>query len=302
MKRVVSVSLGSSSRDHAATIELLGETVSVQRIGTDGDTQKARALYEELDGHVDCLGVGGAVLSITTSRRSYGMSSAQRLVRNVRHTPVVDGTGFKNVIELQMAATLEQEIGAPAERRVLLPSAMDRMGMARSFANAGYEMILGDLGFNLGLAIPLRSLEALERVASILAPAARHLPMSMLYPTGSREDVNQPRYTNWFAWATVIAGDCNYITHHMPSNMAGKIVATNTTTQRDVAFFRQRGVSHLITSTPRIAGRTFGTNVMEAVVVALAGKGRPLSEPEMRALLRELGWKPNVEVLQDCAS
>jgi len=302
MKRVVSVSLGSSSRDHAATVELLGETVSIQRIGTDGDTQKARALYEKLDGQVDCLGVGGAVLSIATARRTYSMSSAQRLVRNVRHTPVVDGTGFKNVIERQMAATLEQEIGAPAKRRVLLPSAMDRMGMARSFAEAGYEMILGDLGFNLSLAIPLRSIRALERVASLLAPAVRHLPMSMLYPTGSREDVNQPRYTDWFAWATVIAGDCNYITHYMPTNMAGKIVATNTTTQRDVALFRQRGVSHLITSTPRIAGRTFGTNVMEAVVVALAGKGCPLSEPEMRALLRELGWKPNVEVLQDGTS
>jgi len=57
-------------------------------------------------------------------------------------------------------------------------------------------------------------------------------------------------------------------------------------------------VTHLITSTPRIAGRTFGTNVMEAVLVALAGKGRPLDEPEVRTLLDELGWKPNVEPLQ----
>lgn len=298
MKRVVSVSLGSSSRDHAATIELLGETISIQRIGTDGDVKRAHALYQELDGQVDCLGVGGAVLSIASTRRSYVMSSVRRLVRDVRYTPVVDGAGFKNVIERQMAATIEQEIGAPPERRVLLPSAMDRIGMARSFAQAGYELIIGDLGFNLGVAIPIRSLPTLDRAASIIAPLARHLPMSMLYPTGQREDRNEPRYESWFAWASVVAGDCNFITHHMPLDMAGKIVATNTTTPRDVALFRQRGVTHLVTSTPRIAGRTFGTNVMEAVMVALSGKGRPLTEAEMRALLTQLGWKPNVEFLQ----
>ncbi len=298
MKRVVSVSLGSSSRDHEATIELLGQTINIQRIGTDGDPRRAQALYEELDGNVDCLGVGGAVLTIATSRHSYPLTSAQRLVRNVRHTPVVDGDGFKSVMERQIAATLEAEIGPPAARRVLIPSAMDRMDMARSFAAAGYELIIGDFGFNLGLPIPLRSIPALERVAALIVPIVRHLPMSMLYPTGTREDVNEPRFTSWFEWASVIAGDCNYITHHMPTDMAGKIVATNTTTERDVALFRQRGVTHLITSTPRIAGRTFGTNVMEAVLVALAGKGHPLDEPEMRALLEELGWKPNVEPLQ----
>jgi hypothetical protein len=298
MKRVVSVSLGSSSRDHAAIVELLGQTISIERVGTDGDTQRATALYEELDGNVDCLGVGGAVLSISTSRHSYPLASAQRLVRNVRKTPVVDGDGFKSVMEPRIAATVESEIGTPLARRVLIPSAMDRMGMARSFAEAGYEIIIGDLGFNLGLSIPLRSIPALERVAAAIAPIVRHLPMSMLYPTGTREDVNEPRFKPWFEWASVIAGDCNYITHHMPTDMAGKIVATNTTTQRDIALFRQRGVTHLITSTPRIAGRTFGANVMEAVLVALAGKGRPLDEPEVRGLLDELGWKPNVERLQ----
>ena len=297
MKRVVSVSLGSSSRDHVATVELLGETISIERIGTDGDVQRAQALYQELDGQVDCLGVGGAVLTIASVRHSYTMASVEKLIQGVKHTPVVDGTGFKNVMELQMAAAIEQEIGAPAQRHVLVPSALDRIGMTRSFADAGYAMIIGDLAFGLGIPVSIRSLASLERVAVLIGPIVRHLPMSMLYPTGKDEDRNEPRFEDWFAWATVIAGDCNYITHHMPHDMAGKIIATNTTTPRDVALFRERGVTHLVTSTPRIAGRTFGTNVMEAVVVALAGKSRPLTEAEMRSLLQELGWRPNVEQL-----
>ncbi|MDD4767799.1 MAG: quinate 5-dehydrogenase, partial [Desulfotomaculaceae bacterium] len=36
MKRVVSVSLGSSRRDHKVNIELLGEKLEIARRGTDG--------------------------------------------------------------------------------------------------------------------------------------------------------------------------------------------------------------------------------------------------------------------------
>ena len=60
MKRAVSVSLGSSKRDKAVEVELFGDQVSIERIGTDGDMEKAAQLYKELDGKVDAFGVGGA--------------------------------------------------------------------------------------------------------------------------------------------------------------------------------------------------------------------------------------------------
>lgn len=46
MKRVVSV--GSSTRNHKAVVRLLGKEISLERIGTDGNVQPARALYREL--------------------------------------------------------------------------------------------------------------------------------------------------------------------------------------------------------------------------------------------------------------
>ncbi len=41
MKRAVSISIGSSKRDKAVEVELLGEKVLIERIGTDGDMEKA---------------------------------------------------------------------------------------------------------------------------------------------------------------------------------------------------------------------------------------------------------------------
>ena len=59
MKRAVSISLGSPSRDKSVELNLLGEKVRLERIGTNGDEKKARALYRDMDGSVDAFGVGG---------------------------------------------------------------------------------------------------------------------------------------------------------------------------------------------------------------------------------------------------
>jgi hypothetical protein len=95
----------------------------------------------------------------------------------------------------------------------------------------------------------------------------------------------------------VIAGDALYITRYMPDSIPGKVVAANTTTPADVALFRQAGAKALVTSTPVLEGRSFGTNMMEAALVAVAGKGRPLSLDELRQLLAQLKMEPQVQVL-----
>ena len=44
MKKVLSISLGSSTRDHTTEADFLGEHFWISRQGTDGDFEKAIAL------------------------------------------------------------------------------------------------------------------------------------------------------------------------------------------------------------------------------------------------------------------
>ena len=94
MKRAVSISIGSSKRNKAIEISLLGETVRIERIGTDGDMEKAAQLYRELDGQVDAFGVGGADLGVMVDEKWYPLYSVKKMVRFVQKTPLVDGTGL----------------------------------------------------------------------------------------------------------------------------------------------------------------------------------------------------------------
>nr|HID15111.1 quinate 5-dehydrogenase [Anaerolineae bacterium] len=300
MKRAVSISLGSSTRDKKVTLTLLGEEIAIERIGTDGDVEKAIQLYNELDGKVDALGVGGIDLGMTVAGRYYPLYDAQKLVAGVEQTPVVDGGGLKQTLERGIAQFIEREIGDEVQpKRVLITAGVDRYGSAVSFDEAGYEIIFGDLGFGLGIPIPIRSLRALRILARILMPIAGRLPMEFLYPTGKKQEEIVPKFGKWYAWATVISGDCLYIKRHMPERLDGKVIATNTTTPADVEAFRQRGVRYLVTSTPRLEGRSFGTNMMEAALVAIAGKGRPLTTDELQEMLERLDLKPTLQRLNE---
>jgi len=300
MKRAVSISLGSIKRDKKVTISLLGEEITIERIGTDGDVEKATQLYNELDGKVDAFGVGGIDLGVTFAGRHYPLYDALKLVAGVKQTPFVDGGGLKLTLERGIAQFIEKEIGDDVQpKRVLITMGVDRYGSALSFIEAGYEIIFGDLGFGLGIPIPIRSLRGLHVVGRTLMPIVGRMPLEFLYPTGEKQEKIVPKFGKWYAWATIICGDCLYIKQHMPDRLDGKVIATNTTTPADVEAFRQRGVRYLVTATPRLEGRSFGTNMMEAALVAIAGKGRPLTTDELEEMLEQLDLKPTLQRLNE---
>ena len=82
-----------------------------------------------------------------------------------------------------------------------------------------------------------------------------------------------------------------------PEDLDGKFVVTNTTTDENIELLRERGVRQVLTITPRYEGRSFGTNLMEAVLTAYAGKGRPLSMAELNNLIDEIGLRPELQIL-----
>lgn len=300
MKRVVSVSLGSSTRDKRVETEILGEPFIIERIGTDGDMARFRALVEELDGHVDAIGMGGIDLHLRAGNRRYQIRDAARLIAGVRHTPVVDGGGIKASWEKYLILEyLPREAGISfAGRRVLLVSSVDRYGMAEAFVQAGAETLFGDFFFALGLPIPMRRLATVRLLAAALLPVITKLPFTLLYPTGSKQEKITPKYPHLFRWAEVIAGDFHFIRRYMPEDLAGKTVFTQTITPEDREALRLRGVHTLITAAPEMDGRSFATNVLEGIVVALSGRRSDALTPEefVQWMLRA-GFRPRVETL-----
>ncbi len=190
-KHVVSVSLGSSKRNAREEIEVLGQPFVLERIGTDGDSSRMKELFAQLDGRVDAFGLGGADLYVVSGGKRYTFGNVRKLVEGVRKTPVLDGSGLKNTLEREAVMQLDPVLHWKTQR-VLMVSAVDRFGMAEALSDVHADVVYGDVIFGLGIDYPLRSLQALRRVAGLVLPVATKLPQDWFYPTGDKQITDCP--------------------------------------------------------------------------------------------------------------
>lgn len=299
MKRVVSISLGSSERNHQAVAEFGGQDFLIERIGTDGDKSKAIQLIQELDGKVDAFGMGGTDLYVYAGNKRYTFKESAQIAAAARKTPIVDGSGIKNTLERRVIQYLSQQKVIDFKKKpVLVVCAVDRFGLAEELVATGSDVVFGDLLFGLGLPIPIRSLGTLAMLARVIAPIITKLPISMFYPTGDKQMKNTPRFTSYFQKAEIIAGDFHFIRRYMPARLDGKLIITNTVTQADEKMLQERGVDTLITTTPEIGGRSFGTNMLEGILVTLSGKrSEELTVMDYDRILDQINITPRIKRL-----
>ncbi len=295
-KKVLSVSLGSSRRNHRVTLDLLGVRVIVNRLGVDGDKAAFSRILRENDGKVNVFGLGGVDLYLRAGKYRYLIEDVSRLLRGVRHTPVVDGGELKQVWEREIPRYLVENAGMElAGKTALFMSGMDRYGLAEGLAREGCRLLIGDMPFALGIPIALRKLWTLRFLSVLMMPVLRRLPINVLYPTGAKQDEQRGRFPRYFERADIVGGDFLFINRYRPNVLPGKIVITNTVTAQDIEELRSSGVKTLVTTTPDMGGRSFGANVLQAIFVALLEK-KPEEIPaeEYLKIMQELGFTPRI--------
>ena len=320
VRRVLGVSLGASARDHRQCVALGGLRVFVERFGTNGDA----ALYDALvaqaraDPKVDAVGLGGVSLRLRIGRRALRVSNAARLLPSLRApaaglAPCVDGTVVQECLEPRLAGWIRGQAWGAGARRVFFTCGAARWTMVEGFLDGGYDVSFGDLAFELGLPVVLRS----ARVVQLLAVAVATLltswavPYSWVY-SGPRDtpDAGGPApkvaraVAAAIAAADLVVGEHAYVVGRVPlALLRGKIVVTNSVTAAEAAQFMAAGVRALVTSTPELGGRRFGTNVVEALLLTYARArsggtrgGGGVSQTEIAAAVQELDLQPSVEL------
>src|SRR5690606_15870307 len=121
------------------------------------------------------------------------------------------------------------------------------------------------------------------------------------YPTGSAQEKvdTSHKATRYLEEADILAGDFHYIRKNLPQVLVGKVIITNTVTENDRKLLTERGASWLVTASPELGGRSFATNILDALVVAISGR-RPeeLTAADYDHYLDYLSFHPRVEKLQ----
>jgi hypothetical protein len=299
MRKVLSISLGSSTRDHTTEAEFLGQHFWLSRQGTDGDFRKYLQMFRENDGKVDAFGIGGAEFYCLVNDRRYYWRELKPVREAIKISKVGDGNGLKHLLAPYAVQALRERGIELRGKKALKTTAVDRYGMAKALVDAGCAVTFGDLMFALDVPVPIRSLRTVHILAALLMPVLTNLPFAWVYPVGEEQEKEpSKKYSRFYEEADIIAGDFLQIWSNLPDDMSGKIVITNTTTARNVEELQKRNLHILVTTTPRLAGRSFGTNVMEAMCRCLVDKPDEQITPEdFIGLIERIPLKPQVHVL-----
>ena len=299
MKKVLSISLGSSTRDHTTEAEFLGQRFWLSRQGTDGDFKKYLQMFQEYDGKVDAFGIGGAEFYLLVNDRRYCWRELKPVREAIKISKVGDGNGLKHLLAPYAIQALREHGVELRGKKALQTTAVDRYGMARALVDAGCDVTFGDLMFALDIPIPIRSLRAVHILAALLLPVLANLPFAWVYPLGEEQEKEpSKKYSRFYEEADIIAGDFLQVWSNLPDDMSGKIVITNTTTARNVEELQKRNLHILVTTTPRLEGRSFGTNVMEAMCRCLVDKpDDQITSEDFIDLIERIPLKPQVHVL-----
>jgi hypothetical protein len=256
-------------------------------------------MYRDNDGKVDAFGVGGAEFYLWVNNRRYYFREIKQVRKAIKISKVGDGNGIKPILE-PMAMQVLRDHGIELRgKRALKTSAVDRYGLAKALVDSGCQVTFGDFMFTLGLPIPVYSLRAVHLLAAVLLPIFTLLPFHWLYPLG-KEQEKQPskKYSYFYEQADIIAGDFIQVWSHLPDDLTGKIIITNTTTTRNVQALQKRNLHILVTTTPVLAGRSFGTNVIEAMCRCLVDKpDEQITGDDLREIIDRIPLRPQLQVL-----
>lgn len=302
-KEIISISLGPSGNDYAFTAQMFGEEFHTQRLGTDGDLNRARELVARFDGQVDAIGLGGMNLLFTVGRHTFVHQHIQRVASAAQTTPVVDGAHLKNTLERwAVSQVARQQPGIFDYKQIFVLSGIHRYAVAQVLSRFTNQIIFGDPIFQLNLPFALRSLGQLERYARWVLPRLCQAPYNRLYPVGPEQDRLTPRGAKYFEAADVIVGDIAYLRRFAPEDLRLKIIVTNTLSAHDLKSLEERGVESVITPVPPLGDeRCFvDIDVVEAIFTSLIDRtATELTDDDYLELVSRWEFKPHITVLNE---
>ena len=295
MKKVVTVTLGSSKQNFEFQTEFLGEKFSVRRLGADMDTGKAWELMRRQQANADAIGLGETSDHYHVGLRTVVNKETERLLNVVTRVPVTTGATLRRLLQVRAVRYVHKELGHYfTNNLVLFLSGMRNWDMAVAMHDYSKNLSFADAVFQTGAPTLLTSLEQLELYAKGSEWVLTGKPGQML--EGALTAFKNQRVAAAAAKAHVIVGTFAEIKAiGTPKNLAGKTLITSAVDDERLAFFKTCKVNLVVDVSPKLFEKVIGINTLEAMILAkLEMPASEVSDDDFEEILNELHIQPRL--------
>jgi predicted amino acid dehydrogenase len=295
MKKVVTVTLGSSKRDFEFKTEFLGQSFSVRRMGADQDTGKAWELMRRQQATADAIGLGEISDHYQVGLRTVVNKETQRLTNVVTRVPVTTGATLRRLLQVRAVRYVQKELGHYFNNNlVLFLSGMRNYDMAVALSDYTKNLSFADALFQTGAPTMLTSLEQLELYAKGSNFMLSGKTGQML--EASLAGVKNKLVADVVTKSHVIVGTFAEIKAvGNATNLDGKTIITSAVTDERMAFFTKCKVNLVIDVSPMLFPEVVGINTIEAMILAALEKPQEeVSDDDFDEILTELHVTPRL--------
>lgn len=295
MKKVVTVTLGSSKQDFEFKTQFLGQSFSVRRMGADQDTGKAWELMRRQQATADAIGLGEIPDHYQVGLRTVINKETQRLLNVVTRVPVTTGATLRRLLQVRAVRYVQKELGHYFNNNlVLFLSGMRNYDMAVAMSDYTKNLSFADALFQTGAPTMLGSLDQLELYAKgskymlqgksgqILEAAMAGFKNRMVADVVAKSHV----IVGTFAELKAVSN---------ATNLEGKTIITSAVDDERLAFFTKCKVNLVIDVSPKLFPEVVGINTIEAMILAKLEKPQEeVSDDDFDEILNELDIKPRL--------
>ena len=295
MKKVVTVTLGSSKQDFEFKTEFLGQQFSVRRLGADNDTGQAWELMRRQQATADAIGLGEISDHYQVGLRTVVNKETQRLMNVVTRVPVTTGATLRRLLQVRAVRHVQKELGNYFNNNlVLFLSGMRNYDMAVAMSDYSKNMNFADAVFQTGAPTLLGSLEMLELYAKGSNLVLNNTPGQVL--ESSLAGYKKKRVAAAVAKSHVVVGTFGEIKAVTDSgNLVGKTLITSAVDDERLAFFKAQKVNLVIDVSPKLFDKVVGINTLEAMILAALEKPpEEVSDDDFSEILDELKIVPRL--------
>ncbi len=295
MKKVVTVTLGSSKLDHEFTTNFLGQAFSVRRMGADNDTGKAWELMRRQQATADAIGLGEISDHYQVGLRTVVNKETQRLTNVVTRVPVTTGATLRRLLQVRAVRFVQKELGHYFNNNlVLFLSGMRNYDMAVAMADYTKNLSFADALFQTGAPTMLGSLEQLELYAKGSKFMLSGRPGQIL--EAALSGIKNKLVADVVAKSHVVVGTFAEIKAvGNATNLQGKTLITSAVDKERLAFFTKCKVNLVIDVSPKLFPEVVGINTLEAMILAKLEKPQEeVSDDDFDEILDELRIEPRL--------
>jgi predicted amino acid dehydrogenase len=304
VKQIVNITLGPSRDDFEFETEFLNQKFLLKRIGTDGDFERASDLLLLWNKKAEGIGLGGIKFPFSLGSKKMVDKEINKLLKvgEKLQTPVATGSILRHVGHEWSLRHIQFVNGGNYfnNARVFFFSGMAHLTIAEVMSEFTDNLQFADPILEDGIPRLISSIKELELYAKGVHDTLKWIP-------GRRLIADAPpmrRANEYLLKQAVRKAHILVVPHYRfykfldefsSEDLKGKIVITSTAYDDRIEYLKEKGISVIIDTTPKILPKVVGVSILEALLfAALKIPQKKGSDDDLLEIITEMQMEPRV--------